>query len=192
MTHGPPPSDRFRVTQLATRRVYDGRVVRVDLETLRAPDGTTLELEIIHHAGAAAVVPLLSEQDADDPVVLLLRQYRYAAGGELWEIPAGVLEPGESPLDCARRELQEETGAGAESLEYLTTIFTTPGFTDEQIHLFLATGITVGEPGRGADEFMEVEARPMSKVLEMIRDGEIRDGKSIAAILYVAGFRLQM
>ena len=183
-------SDEFGTERIATRRVYDGRIVHVDLETIRAPDGSSLDLEIIRHAGAAAVVPVLSSKDAPDPAVLLLRQYRYAAGGPLWEIPAGVLEPGEAPIECARRELREETGASAESVEYLTTIFTTPGFTDEVIHLYLATGIAAGEPNHEADEFMEVEARPMSKVLEMIRDGEIRDGKSVAGILYVAGFRL--
>jgi len=176
--------------RLATRRVYDGRVVRVDVDTVRAPDGSQLELEIIRHAGAAAVVALLSPPGTDDPSVLLLRQYRYAAGGVLWEIPAGVLDPGETPLECARRELAEETGAVADALEPLITIFTTPGFTDEVIHLFLATGITAGEPRHEVDEFMEVQARPLSRVLEMIRDGEIRDGKSIVALLYLAGFRL--
>lgn len=183
MRHPPPE-------RLATRRAYAGRIVQLDIDTFRAPDGSTLELEIIRHAGAAAVVPLLTPPDSADPWVLLIRQYRYAAGGVLWEIPAGVLEPGESPLDCARRELREETGATAETFEQLTTIFTTPGFTDEQIHLFIASGIKAGEPKPEVDEFMEVEGRPMSRVLEMIRDGEIRDGKSIAALLFAAGFRL--
>ncbi|MBI3981362.1 MAG: NUDIX hydrolase [Gemmatimonadetes bacterium] len=182
--HSPPPE------RLASRRAYAGRIVQLDIDTFRAPSGSILELEIIRHAGAAAVVPLLSPVGAADPSILLIRQYRYAAGGVLWEIPAGVLEPGESPLDCARRELREETGASAESFQHLTTIFTTPGFTDEQIHLFLASGITTGDARPAPDEFMEVQARPMSRVLEMIRDGEIRDGKSIAALLFAAGFRL--
>jgi ADP-ribose pyrophosphatase len=164
--------------------------VHVDIDTFRAPSGSTLDLEIIRHAGASAVVPLLSAPEGEDPSVLLIRQYRYAADGMLWEIPAGVLEPGESPEDCARRELSEETGATADSFEHLTTMFSTPGFTDEQIHLFLATGITAGEPRHTPDEFLQVEARPLSRVLEMIRDGEIRDGKSIAALLFAAGFRL--
>jgi len=183
MPHTPPE-------RLATRRAYDGHVIHVDVDTIRAPNGVQLELEIIRHAGAAAVVPMLSPPSADDPSLLLIRQYRYAAGGMLWEIPAGVLEQGESPADCARRELAEETGASAETLEHLTTIYTTPGFTDEVIHVFLASGITSGEPRHGVDEFMEVEARPLSQVLAMIRGGEIRDGKSIVGLLYVAGFRL--
>lgn len=183
-------SQRFEVTRLGSRRVYDGRVVRVDVESIRAPNGAALELEMIRHPGASAVVALLAAPGADDPAVLLLRQYRYAAEGELWEIPAGVLEPGESPAECARRELREETGADAQTFEHLTTIFTTPGFTDERIHIFLATGIRSGTPEHGADEFMEVAAKPMSRVLEMIRDGEIQDGKTITGLLYVAGFRL--
>ncbi len=176
--------------RLATRRAYAGRLLKVDVETIRTPNGTELDLELIRHPGAAAVVPLLSEPGSDDPVVLLLRQYRYAASGMLWEIPAGVLEPGEEPESCARRELEEETGATAERIEHLTTIYTTPGFTDERIHLFLATGIRPGTARHEADELIQVEPRPLKSVLEMIRDGEIQDGKSIAALLYVAGFRL--
>jgi ADP-ribose pyrophosphatase len=162
----------------------------VDRDRIRTPIGTELELEIIRHPGAAAVVPLLAGPDAADPAVLLIRQYRYAADGMLWEIPAGVLEPGEPPADCARRELREETGAEADQIEHLTTIFTTPGFTDEVIHLFLATGIRGGAAAPNPDELIEVEARPLSRALGMIRDGEIRDGKTIVALLFVAGFRL--
>lgn len=175
---------------IRTERVFSGRILNVDLDTVRAPDGSRLTLEIVRHPGAAAVVPLLSPPTGDDPSVLLIKQYRYATGGTIWEIPAGVLEPGEDPADCARRELLEEVGATAAQLQHLTTIFTTPGFTDERIHLFLATGLSVGETNHEQDEFIEVEARPISRVLEMIRDGELVDGKSITALLYVAGFRL--
>jgi ADP-ribose pyrophosphatase len=132
--------------RIATREVYAGRLLKVDLERVRAPDGSEIELEVIRHPGAAAVVPLLSDPSDRDPKIMMLRQYRYAAGGTLWEIPAGVLQPGETPLACAHRELREETGAQAEKVEHLTTIYTTPGFTDERIHLFWATGIRSGEP----------------------------------------------
>ncbi len=173
---------------LRTRRVYTGRVISLDVDQVRYPDGTVGELEIIRHPGASAVVPLLSDPRGDDPQLLLLEQYRYAAGGYLFEIPAGRLEPGETPLDCARRELREETGCTAERVEPLITLYTTPGFTDEQIHFFLATGITRGEATPEADEFARVVTLTFSRALEMIKAGEIRDAKTVAAILYVAGF----
>lgn len=176
--------------RIGTRRAYEGRLLNVDVHTLEAPDGRRFDLEIIRHPGAAAVVPVLSGADAEDPSILLLRQFRYATDGRIWEIPAGVLEEGEDPAACARRELAEETGAAAGSIDHLTTFYTTPGFTDEQIHVFVATGIEVGEPAHEYDEFIEVRAVALSDALAMIRDGEIVDGKSIVALLYFAGFRL--
>ena len=179
-----------RAARLATRRAWTGRLLQVDLDRIRTPNGAELELEMIRHPGAAAVVPLLSGEDAADPTVLLLRQYRYAADGMVWEIPAGVLEPGEAPEACARRELREETGADADRIEPLTTIFTTPGFTDEQIHLFLATGLRPGRQKLDPDEFVEPVTLPLSEALESIRDGGIRDAKTICTLLYAAGFLL--
>ena len=178
--------------QLATRRVHTGRVLSLDVDTVRFPDGSEGELEIIRHPGAAAVVPLASAPTSADPVVLMLRQYRYAAGGPLWEIPAGRLDAGEAPEACARRELREEAGVAAGRLERLTTIWTTPGFTDEAIHLFWATDLKTVEHAREPDEFIEVVPRPLSTVLAGIRDGDIRDGKTVSAILYIAGFILGM
>lgn len=179
-----------RATVLSTRRAYDGRFLHLDVDSVRLPNGTETDLEMIRHPGAAAVVPLLSDPDADDPQVLLIQQYRYAAGGMVWEIPAGVLEHGEDPATCARRELEEETGAVARDVVHLTTIFTTPGFTDERIHIYLASDITPGEARPEADEVIETRAFPVSRALEMIRDGEIVDGKSVVGLLYTAGFRL--
>ena len=184
------PSTGLLAMQQATRRVHTGRALNLEIDTVRFPDGSTGELEIIRHPGAAAVVPLASPADSPDPVVLLLRQFRYAAGGPLWEIPAGRLEPGEAPDACAQRELREEAGASAGRLERLTTIWTTPGFTDETIHLFLATELTMVEAHREPDEFIEVVARPLSEVLTAIKRGEISDAKTVVAILYMAGFVL--
>jgi len=178
--------------QLDSRRIYTGRVVRLDVDTVRFPDGSTGELEMIRHPGAAAVVPCASDPPGADPTILLIRQYRYATGGELWEIPAGTLDPGEDPEACARRELLEETGVTAARLERLTSIWTTPGFTTEVIHLYLATGLTAGEPSRERDEFIEVVPQPLSRVLELIRDGAIVDAKTVVAILYMAGFVLKL
>ncbi len=177
-------------TVLATRRAYDGQIVKLDVDTVRLPHGIEVELEMIRHAGAAAVVPLLSDPKGDDPQVLLIHQFRYAADGRIWEIPAGVLEPGEDPVDCARRELAEETGGVASHVEHMTTIYTTPGFTDERIHLFLAWGISMGEARPEHDELIDVRPFPMSQIMKMIRDGEIVDAKSMVGLLYAAGFRL--
>jgi ADP-ribose pyrophosphatase len=176
--------------RLGSRRVYAGRLLTVDVDTVRAPDESTIELEIVRHSGAAAVVPFLSDPDGPDPQVLMLRQYRYAVEGTIWEIPAGLLRPGEEPLACAHRELLEETGAHAERIEPLTTIYTTPGFTDERIHLFMASGLVVGEPSHEPDEFIEMSPQPLSRLLELIRSGELADAKTIVALLFAAGFRL--
>ena len=177
--------------QLESRRVYTGRVVRLDVDTVRFPDGSTGQLELIRHPGAAAIVPCASDPPGADPTILLIRQFRYATGGQLWEIPAGTLDPGEDPEACARRELMEETGVTAARLQRLTSIWTTPGFTNEVIHLYLATGLTTGEPSRERDEFIEVVPQPLSRVLALIREGEIRDAKTVVAILYMAAFVLK-
>jgi len=188
-------SDLRRVSQpeapgrVSTRRVYSGRVISLDVDMVRFPNGSVGELEMVRHSGASAVVPFLSDPVGDDPHVLLIRQYRYAAEGYLYEIPAGRLDEGEDPADCARRELQEETGCTAERVDPLVTIFTTPGFTDEKIHLFLATGLTNGAVAHEADEFLTVETMPLSQALTMVEQGEIQDAKTALGLLYAAGFR---
>lgn len=174
---------------IARARVYSGRIINVDLDTVRFPDGSVGTLEMVRHPGAAAIIPFLGDPTGADPQLLLLRQYRYAAGAVLYEIPAGRLDPGETPADCARRELREETGCTASRVEPLIAIYTTPGFTDERIHLFLATGLERGDTGHESDEFIEVETLPLSRALTLIERGEIIDGKTIVALLYAAGFR---
>ena len=175
--------------RVGTRRAYAGRVISLDVDRVRFPDGSEGELEIVRHPGASAVVPFLSDPAGADPQLLLLRQYRYAAGGYLFEVPAGRLDAGEDPAACAHRELAEETGCRATGMQHLLTMYTTPGFTDERIHLFLATGITIGATQREADEFIELKTVPLREALAMIERGEIQDGKTIVAILYAAGFR---
>src|SRR2546421_5126642 len=151
--------------QLATRRVYSGRVVRLDVDTIRFPDGSTGELEVIRHPGAAAVVPCLTDPKGSDPTILMIKQYRYATGGPLWEIPAGTLDAGEAPEACARRELLEEAGVTAQRLERLTAIWTTPRFTDEVIHLYMASGLRTGTAPRERDQVIEVVPRALSEIL---------------------------
>jgi ADP-ribose pyrophosphatase len=175
--------------QIASQRVYAGRVISLDIDQVRFPDGSSGELEIVRHPGASAIVPLLSDLHGPDPQVLLIRQYRYAADGYLYEIPAGRLEAGEVPLDCAIRELKEETGCTAERMQPLVSMFTTPGFTDERIHFFVASELTRGESKPDIDEFAESVPMPFTRALEMIRTGEIQDTKTAFALLYVAGFQ---
>ena len=161
-----------------TRVLHRGRVGSFGIEPVTLPNGMAIELEILRHPGAAAVVPLHA-----DGSVTLIRQYRHAAGGMIWEIPAGKLEPGEPPAECAARELEEEAGVGCAQLRLLTTIFTTPGFTDEVIHLYLATGLSEVQARPEADEVIERHRLPAAQVLSMIRSGEITDGKSICALM---------
>jgi ADP-ribose pyrophosphatase len=170
-------------------RVYTGKVISLDVDTVRFPDGSTGELEIIRHPGASAVVPFLSDPRSEDPQVLMIRQYRYAAGGYMYEIPAGRLDKGEKPRDCAVRELKEETGCTAEQMDHLLSFYTTPGFTDEKIHLFMATGLVAGETKHEADEFLDLQPMLLSRALEMVEAGEIMDAKTALALLFAAGFR---
>jgi len=177
--------------QLESKRIHSGRVIDLDVDTVRFPDGSTGQLEVIRHPGASAVVPFASDPRGADPTILLIQQYRYATNGSLIEIPAGRLNPGEDPRVCAQRELLEEVGVKAGRLERLTTIWTTPGFTDERIHLFWAADLTAGKHAREPDEFIEVKPTPLSEVLKLIRSGAISDAKTIVALLFVAGFVLE-
>jgi ADP-ribose pyrophosphatase len=170
---------------ISSDRRYQGRVIDLDLDTVQFPDGSRGQLEMIRHPGASAVVPILGDPRSDDPDVLLLRQFRHAADGYIWEIPAGRLDPGESPELCAARELAEEAGMRSGRLERLTTILTTPGFTDERIHLFLASDLTEVPHRHEADEFMEVRRLPWSRVTAMVEAGEIQDAKTLVALMFV-------
>lgn len=171
--------------------IHQGRIIRLEHHTVEFPGGSTGELDVVRHPGASAVVPFLDDPRDPDPRVLLIRHFRHAAGGWLWEIPAGRLDDGgrEDPERCARRELKEETGCTAERIERLLSIVTTPGFSDEVIHLYLATGLTRGQHAREADEFMELHEIPLSRVRKMIQGNEIRDAKTLVTLLHVLTFR---
>ena len=174
---------------LDSKLIHDGRVVHLSVDRIRFPDGSEGELELIRHRGASAVVPFLGNLDDPDPELVLIHQYRYAAGGFIFEIPAGIPSEGESWEECARRELEEETGYLAQDLQPLTRLLTTPGFTNEEIHIFQATGLVKGTVRRDEDEFIEVVELPLSKALDLVRDGMIRDGKSLVGILLVDRLR---
>jgi ADP-ribose pyrophosphatase len=172
------------MTLVSSRRIHTGRVVSLDIDTVQFPNGNIGELEMLRHPGAAAVLPFLDDPGDPDPRVLLIRQFRHATDGWLWEIPAGRREHGEAPLATAHRELAEETGYRAASMEPLTAIWTTPGFTDEVIHLFAASGLTRGSSAHERDEVMEIHEVTWSETLRMVRDREIVDTKTLNAVLF--------
>jgi ADP-ribose pyrophosphatase len=173
-----PSTDGLTENTLSSELLYDGRVVHLYIETVRLPNGNIAKREVIKHNGAVAIVAF----DTDGNV-LLVRQYRQPTRRVLLEIPAGTLEPGEAPFDCAVRELQEETGYKPGKLESLGGIYTAPGYTSEFIHLFLATDLTESRLAQDADEFIELLHVPLAEALKLIASGDIADGKSISGIL---------
>jgi ADP-ribose pyrophosphatase len=162
---------------MSVKNIYKGKVVTLNLETVTLPNGATVELEVVRHPGAAAIVPM-----KDERTVILIRQFRLAAGGFIYEIPAGKLHPGEDPRLCAERELEEEIGYRARTIEKLETFFTAPGFTDEVMHLFKATNLTKTAQKLDHDEVLEVIEIPIEKSISWIRDGTIRDAKTIVGL----------
>lgn len=160
-----------------TKPIYIGKVITMNVDTVTLPNGVTVDLEIVRHPGASAVVPL-----KEDGTVVLIRQFRHAAGGFIYEIPAGKLSPGEEPVACAARELEEEIGYRAGSFELLSSIFTAPGFTDEVIHIYKATGLMKGRQQLDRDEVLEVVEMPLYKAMTMIKTGTIRDAKTIVGL----------
>jgi 8-oxo-dGTP pyrophosphatase MutT (NUDIX family) len=163
------------------KHVFAGRVIEVNVERVPLPNGTTAELEIVRHPGGAAVVAI----DADQRVCLL-RQFRHAAGGWIWELPAGKIDNREPPLDTARRELEEEAGMAAAAWQPLGDYLSSPGVFTEVIHLFLATELTPLPQRPEEHEVFEVHWLPFCDVLQMARSGELRDGKSLVGVYRAA------
>ena len=159
-------------------RVHDGRIVKLDVEEVRLPNGNVVSLEIVRHRGAAAIVPVDAEGHA-----VLIRQYRHATLGFLLEVPAGTLDPGETPEACALREVREETGLTAERLDPLGWIWTTTGFTDEKIWLYRATGLSSTGTAHEPDEVITVFRLPLAEAVRRALEGEITDAKSVCALL---------
>jgi len=164
------------------RTIHQGRVIRLLSENVTLPNGVTTELDLVRHPGASAIVALTPQRE-----LLLLDQYRHAVGTRLWEIPAGTLHPGEPPLDCARRELTEETGFKAQVWQALGTIVPVPGYSDERIHLFLATDLVPAAQDLDADEVLEVHAVPLPEVWEMVKKGRIQDAKTLCGLTLAFG-----
>lgn len=165
-----------------TREIFSGRIIKVRLDTVSLPNGRQSTREVVEHAGAVAIVALDNENN-----IIMVNQYRKPVERVLMEIPAGTMEKDEDPLRCAQRELKEETGFSADHWETILAYYSTPGFTDEYIHLYLATGLTGGEINFDEDEFLETVHLPLQEAGRMIMTGEIMDGKSIIGIQHAIG-----
>ncbi|MBP2653772.1 MAG: hydrolase [Firmicutes bacterium] len=170
--------ENFTEKLIEKQPVLEGRVLNVRVDRVLLPNGKEATREVVEHPGAVAVVPIL-----DGSHVLMVRQYRYPVGKMLLEIPAGKLDIGEKPEDCARRELEEETGYVAGSLEKLTAIYTAPGFSNEIIHIYLAQNLCKTVQKLDDDEFLTVEKYSWPEIKEMLADGAIQDAKTIAGLL---------
>jgi ADP-ribose pyrophosphatase len=162
---------------LNSKLIHRGRVFDLVKEQVALPNGMTADMEVIRHPGAAAVLGLTAENQ-----ILMLKQYRHAIGETIWEIPAGTLEPDESPLACAQRELVEESGFSASRWNPLGNIRPVPGYSDESISLFLARDLKPSRQHLDADEIIQVHRVPFDEVMDMIADGRIQDAKTISAV----------
>jgi len=158
-----------------------GRSFSFVKENVTLENGTTVDLDVVRHPGAAAIVPFIKTDR-----LIMLRQYRHAIGHHIWEIPAGTLEPGEDPLECAKRELIEETGYSGRQWEKLGEITPVPGYSDERIHIFVATDLTPAEQNLDVDEVLDVHQVSFEKAVQMIEKGQIQDSKTISGLYYTS------
>lgn len=186
MTPDLQPAPHLREERLRSEEIYRGRILDVYKDTVLLENGTEAIREVVHHPGGACVVPLTS-----DGCVLMVRQFRYPHHTETLEVPAGKLEYGEDPLQCAVRELKEEVGGEAESLESLGSLFPTPAYDEEVIYMYLARQITeTSTQSLDADEFLDVVRIPLADAVQMVMENRIRDAKTQIALLKTA-FLLQ-
>ncbi|MBO8170606.1 MAG: NUDIX hydrolase [Bacillaceae bacterium] len=170
-------SQDFTEKTISSEVIYDGKIIRVQVDDVELPSGKTAKREIVRHSGAVAVMPI-----TDDNRLVMVRQFRKPLDRELLEIPAGKLEPDEDPLDCARRELKEETGFTADSLHHIASFYTSPGFADEIIHMYRTEGLSAGEAQPDDDEFVEMVTLTLEEAFSRIESGDIRDAKTIMAV----------
>jgi len=163
-----------------SRKVFQGKIFTIFVDDVRMPGGKVVEREILAHAGAVGIVPVTA-----DNKVILVEQYRHATKGRIWEIPAGKLDSEEDPLDCAIRELEEETGAKTDKMEKIAEFYNAPGYSNERFHLYLArvTAIGPAKPDGDEEEDMRVRQVPLAEALSAVDTGEINDAKSIIGLL---------
>lgn len=168
-------------TMLESKEIFNGRVIRVTVDKVQLEDGTTSTREIVHHHGGACILPV----DADGSVTMV-RQFRYAFGEEIWELPAGKLEPGEDPFESAKRELSEECGLSADNYTDLGVVYPTVGYDSEKIYLWAATGLHKGGQHLDAGEFLDVVRMPFAEALQKVLHGEIKDSKTQIGLMKYA------
>jgi ADP-ribose pyrophosphatase len=170
--------------QLNREPIYDGPLFKVTKVTMENSAGKRVTRDVIEHPGAACIIPML-----DKETVLLVEQWRIGAKRPLWEIPAGTLDPGEDPLACAVRELEEETGYKAGKLEHLFTLFPSPGILDEKMYIFIATDLTPGKQNLDDDEEITIKPFTFKELRVQLKANNIKDGKTIAALSYMMVFK---
>jgi ADP-ribose pyrophosphatase len=178
-----PQKDK-RLKILSTKVVYEAPVFYVTSERVKEPSGVKVRRDLIRHPGSVVIMAL--DETKKEPRVLLIKQYRYAAGDEIWEFPAGRIDPGDSPLSGAKRELAEETGYKAREWKRALFFYASPGFLDETMSVFLARDLIRGEASPEEDEFITAEFVAVQKAVRMVMEGEIQDAKTIAGILWLA------
>ncbi len=169
----------FEEKTISSQEIFAGRIVKLRVDTVLLPDGGQSTREVVEHVAAVAIIAL----DANDNIIMV-QQYRKPIEQVLLEIPAGIIEVGEEPLICAQRELREETGYSAGKWEHILSFYSAPGFTDEELHVFLAKELSNGEVEPDEDEFIETVSLPLEQAHQMILEGQIKDGKSIIGIQY--------
>lgn len=172
-----------KVRVISSKQVFKGPVFSVTVDEVVEPSGVRARRDTVRHQGS--IVVLVVDDSGKEPRVLLLRQYRYPANDNLWELPAGRIDRGEKPLDAAKRELIEETGFRARKWRHLFTYFASPGFMDETMAIYMASGLTEGEAEPEEDEVIRKRFFPLRQVMHMIASGKVRDGKTIAAALWL-------
>ncbi|MFC4078172.1 NUDIX hydrolase [Salinithrix halophila] len=168
---------RLKEQTIRSETIFEGRVIRVQLDEVRLPNGKTSTRELVKHTGAVSVMAVTKEGK-----MVFVRQYRKPLDKEILEIPAGKLEPGEDPKECAARELEEETGYRAQNLKPIVSFYTSPGFADELLHLYEATGLSEGEANPDSDEFVERVELTLEEAFQAMESGEIADAKTVAAL----------
>ncbi len=164
--------------KISSKKLYEGIIVDVLMDDVELPNKKIAKREIVVHPGGVCILPVDNEEN-----VYLVEQYRYAAESMMLEAPAGKLEPGEDPFLCAKRELMEETGCSADNWISLGEVYTSPGFSTEKLHLYLATDLKNGNPCPDEDEFVELKIMKLSELLQLIEDNKIYDGKTVIAAL---------